>query len=95
MLAPAVPTPAPTTLDLIWESIITPGSTPGLLRTINITLVTLILCLLYFCTTYVYTVHLLIMASLSAFLLVGINLFADAVSTASRDCVERKDPKVQ
>ena len=76
MEMPVPPPPSGATLmDSIWESIITPGASPTLIATINGTLALLLCALAYFCTTYVYSPHLVVMGALALALLVAFNLF--------------------
>ena len=74
MHVPSPPSGA-TLLDSVWESIITPGASPTLISTINVVLGALLLSLAYFCTTYVYSPHLLVMIGLALLLLISFNLF--------------------
>lgn len=87
---PPTTTTAPTALEQVWDSIVTPGAGPGLLWTINIAGVSLILFALYCCSTYVYTIHLPVLAALCLCLLAGVNWLAalggsDASTTAVED----------
>ena len=74
MRVPPPPSGA-TLMDSIWESIITPGASPTLIATINGVLALLLCSLAYFCTTYVYSPHLVVMGVLALLLLVAFNLF--------------------
>ena len=73
---PLTTTTTPTALEHVWDSIVTPGAGPGLLWTINVAGVSLILFALYCCSTYVYTIHLPILAALCLCLLAGVNWLA-------------------
>jgi hypothetical protein len=64
-----------TLLDLVWASIVNPGASPTLIATINVVLAVLIFSLAYFCTTYVYSPHLIAMVVLALLLLVSFNVF--------------------
>jgi hypothetical protein len=64
-----------TLMDSIWQSIITPGASPTLIATINGVLLALLASLAYFCTTFVYSPHLVVMGALALLLLVAFNLF--------------------
>ncbi len=74
MIVPPSPSEE-TLLDLVWASIVNPGASPTLIATINVVLAVLILSLGYFCTTYVYSPHLIAMVVLSLLLLVSFNVF--------------------
>ena len=75
MQVPPAPQREPTLLDSVWESIVTPGASPMLIMTINVTLLALVACLGYFCTTYVYSPHLLALIALTVVMMVSFNIF--------------------
>ena len=71
MQQPALP--PPTFLDAVWDSIITPGASPGLVATINGALLVLLVVCFYFGASGVVPTHLAVLAALAAGLLVSFN----------------------
>lgn len=66
---------SPTLLDLIWESIITPGAGPGLIASTNASLLILFCTLIYLTVSGLYSIHLLILMVLCIGLLLSFNWF--------------------
>jgi hypothetical protein len=65
--------PEPTLLDSIWQSIITPGAGPGLVATINGSLLLLILIVLVLSVLGWFDMHLMVLMFLSIGLLLSLN----------------------
>jgi hypothetical protein len=68
--------PAPTLMEAIWNSIITPGVAPGLVSSINGTLLLLIATLLGMLLLGDFSVHYVVMLFLSTGLLLSVNWYA-------------------
>jgi hypothetical protein len=62
-----------TLLDTVWESIITPGAGPGLIATINGSLIALILITMIMMLLGLADIHLFVLLFLSLGLLASVN----------------------
>lgn len=76
------PPAAPTFLDSILESIITPGAGSGLVLSVNISLITLLAVLLYFAVSGLADAHIATLAVLAVGLLCAFNWFIVALDAA-------------
>lgn len=76
------PPPAPTMLDSILESIITPGAGSGLVLSVNVSLVVLLAVLLYFALSGLADAHIMTLAVLAVGLLGAFNWFIIALGAA-------------
>ena len=66
---------APTLLDAVWESIVTPGAGPGLVAAVNISLATLLAALAYLWLGGLGSGHLAVLAALALGLAASFNWF--------------------
>jgi hypothetical protein len=81
--SPSAPPPAaPTFLDSILESIITPGAGSGLVLSVNISLAALLAVLLYFAVSGLADAHIATLAVLAVGLLCAFNWFIVALDAA-------------
>ena len=67
--------PAPTVLDMVWDSIVTPGAGPGLIAVTNAAILALILFIGIFSLLGYYSIHLLVLFLMSLGLLLSFNWY--------------------
>ena len=84
--------PAPTLIDSIWLSVVTPGAGPGLVLAVNGALCALLLALLYFAAAGLGDAHVAALAAVALGLLASFNWFV-AVAAAAKEADEGAEKK--
>jgi hypothetical protein len=80
---------APTLIDSIWLSIVTPGAGPGLVLAVNAALGALLLALAYFAATGLGDAHVAALAALAVGLLASFNWFVAVAEAAEAKAAPR------
>jgi hypothetical protein len=81
--------PAPTLLEAIWQSIVTPGVGKGLAASINASLLTLIATLLGLLATSGYSIHYVVLLVLSTGLLLSVNWYVRMATCGHHEAARR------